>query len=608
MRALLPILLCATTASAQTTYKVPLNYNYNGIVHFGEDGNADNPTGYRSISDRGLDFTAGVPTDELLNKYQIVNIPWYPDIVHLGNRNSVASGAYPFEAAPDGDNLGTIPAWMTAINQSSAQTTTIGSPITLSGRSEATFIYQISDGGGNFDVVFGFESGVEHTAMLTAGDWFGGPYAGTSNVDQAFFELPLSITEGHIDLSAYAGEKLTSFSFQNRSNTNAGYAILAANVTVGLTPRAAIQLPLSYNFNGIVHAFEDGQPDSTNGFRAISDRALNFTAGVPSDPLLGSYSLIDQPGVLDIVHLGNRDTVTAGFWAFQPTANGDPVGTQPAWLSFVNQSGPQTTALATPLLLSSTARAKFLYQMSDGGCYFDVTCSFTGGSYVTKRLGGGDWFGGPYPGTDNIDLATGAGGLSVSEGYIDLSGYAGQSLSHITFSNATNPNVGVAVLGAKLIGVDGVGASYCFGDGSGTGCPCSNSGGAGRGCANSSGPGAILSAIGSASVAADDLVLRGSHMTPNQPGLYFQGNNASGGGSGNPFGDGLRCAGGGVIRLQVRFSDANGSSLTTLGIAAKGGCTAGQLKRYQAWYRDPSGSPCGTQFNLTNGYEITWEL
>ena len=70
--------------------------------------------------------------------------------------------------------------------------------------------------------------------------------------------------------------------------------------------------------------------------------------------------------------------------------------------------------------------------------------------------------------------------------------------------------------------------------------------------------------------------------------------------------DGLRCAGGGVIRLQVRFSDANGSSLTTIGIAAKGGCAAGQLKRYQAWYRDPSGSPCGTQFNLTNGYEITW--
>jgi hypothetical protein len=30
------------------------------------------------------------------------------------------------------------------------------------------------------------------------------------------------------------------------------------------------------------------------------------------------------------------------------------------------------------------------------------------------------------------------------------------------------------------------------------------------------------------------------------------------------------------------------------------------VKRYQAWYRDPAGSPCGSQFNLSNGYEISW--
>jgi len=594
MRALLLLLLlCAPAASAQTTHKVPLNYNYNGIVHFGEDGNADNSSGYRSISDRGLDFSAGVPNDALLNKYQIVHVPWFRDIVHLGDRNSVAGGLYPFEAAPDGDNLGTIPTWMTAINQSSPQTTALSSPITLSGASEATFIYQISEGGGNFEVLFGFESGEQYTATLSGGDWFGGPYAGTSNVDQAFFELPLSITEGHVDLSAYVGEKLNSLTFQNRSNTNAGYAILAANVIVGIEPSAAIQIPLNCNFNGIVHAFEDAQPDAISGFRSISDRALNFTAGVPNDALLASYSVIDQAGVLDIVHLGNRNTVTGGFWAFQSTANGDPIGTVPAWLTSINQS---------------SSRAKFIYQLSDGGCYFDVTCSFSGGGSLTKRLGGGDWLGGAYPGTGNVDMATGDTNLSISEGYIDLGGNAGQSLSHITFHDRSNPNVGVAILAAKLLGVDGVGASYCFGDGSGAACPCSNSGGAGRGCANSSGQGAVLSAIGSASISADDLALRGAHMSPNQPGLYFQGNNATGGGSGSPFGDGLRCAGGAVIRMQVRFSDANGSSLTTIGLAAKGGCAAGDLKRYQAWYRDPAGSPCGTQFNLTNGYEITWTL
>jgi hypothetical protein len=61
-----------------------------------------------------------------------------------------------------------------------------------------------------------------------------------------------------------------------------------------------------------------------------------------------------------------------------------------------------------------------------------------------------------------------------------------------------------------------------------------------------------------------------------------------------------------VIRLQVRFAAADGTSETNIDIAQKGGVAAGDTKRYQCWYRDPSTSPCGTAFNLTNGYELTW--
>ena len=102
------------------------------------------------------------------------------------------------------------------------------------------------------------------------------------------------------------------------------------------------------------------------------------------------------------------------------------------------------------------------------------------------------------------------------------------------------------------------------------------------------------------------VVLECAQLLPNQPALFFQGDNAINGGSGITFGDGLRCAGGGVIRLQVAFPDANGDAATSVGVAAKGGCAAGDVKRYQAWYRDPAGSPCGAQFNLSNGYEVTW--
>ena len=148
---------------------------------------------------------------------------------------------------------------------------------------------------------------------------------------------------------------------------------------------------------------------------------------------------------------------------------------------------------------------------------------------------------------------------------------------------------------------------FCSGDGSGSvACPCGNNASPGEGCANGSGVGATLTCSGDASVSADTLVLESTQLLPNQPCLFFQGNNAINGGDGVTFGDGLRCAGGGVIRLQVRFPDGAGDAATTLSVSVKGGCAAGDLKRYQNWYRDPASSPCGSSFNLSNGVEVTW--
>jgi hypothetical protein len=148
--------------------------------------------------------------------------------------------------------------------------------------------------------------------------------------------------------------------------------------------------------------------------------------------------------------------------------------------------------------------------------------------------------------------------------------------------------------------------SFCTGEGTGTLCPCGNNGNTGEGCANGSGSGGLLASSGSTSLSAADLILEGSQLISSQPGLYFQGNNAINGGLGVVFGDGLRCAGGGVIRLQVRFADSSGGSQTSIDLGAAGGVSAGDLKRYQIWYRDPAGSPCGALFNLTNGLEIAF--
>jgi len=170
-----------------------------------------------------------------------------------------------------------------------------------------------------------------------------------------------------------------------------------------------------------------------------------------------------------------------------------------------------------------------------------------------------------------------------------------------------SPHFFSGMVGSVTVASSEPGSSYCSGDGSGTACPCGNTGGAGEGCANDTGSGGLFSASGSASIGADDLVLSATNLTPG-PGLFFQGNNAVNSGNGNPFGDGLRCAGGNVVRLEVRFANSGNGFTTqsTISVATKGGVSAGQTKRYQYWYRDSGTSPCSSLFNLTNGYEITW--
>lgn len=151
----------------------------------------------------------------------------------------------------------------------------------------------------------------------------------------------------------------------------------------------------------------------------------------------------------------------------------------------------------------------------------------------------------------------------------------------------------------------GLGDIYCVGDGSATPCPCGNASLSG-GCANSTGVGGTMTAYGSASISADDLTFSATGLIPSQPVLLFVGNNAVNSGAGNSFGDGLRCAGGGVRRLGVRFCDPTGSANWGGGLNASGGWSAGDIQRFQGWYRDASG-PCGSTFNLTQGIELTFQ-
>jgi hypothetical protein len=151
--------------------------------------------------------------------------------------------------------------------------------------------------------------------------------------------------------------------------------------------------------------------------------------------------------------------------------------------------------------------------------------------------------------------------------------------------------------------------TFCYGDGTGTACPCGNAGAAGNGCASSvSAAGAHLTATGSASISSDTFVLGGSLM-PNSSALYFQGTTQTAGGAGVVFGDGLRCAGGSVIRIGTKTNVGGASSYPAAGDAAisiKGANSAGAVRTYQCWYRNAAAFCTPSTFNLTNGVFATW--
>jgi hypothetical protein len=154
---------------------------------------------------------------------------------------------------------------------------------------------------------------------------------------------------------------------------------------------------------------------------------------------------------------------------------------------------------------------------------------------------------------------------------------------------------------------------FCFGDGASALCPCANTSDPEQhaGCANSLGLGARLVDEGASSLAADTLVLAGSQM-PDGDALYFQGTSSISAGAGEPFGDGLSCVGGTLIRLgsstnvagASRFPDVGDPSVSVRGLVT----TPGARRTYQVWYRDSSAFCTTDTFNFSNGLLVTWTL
>lgn len=192
----------------------------------------------------------------------------------------------------------------------------------------------------------------------------------------------------------------------------------------------------------------------------------------------------------------------------------------------------------------------------------------------------------------------------------------GASLFAVGHFDATNFAVASRLARYGRFGASGceptTGTRFCAGDGSASACPCGNTGAFGAGCDNSSSTGgAELVARGQAHLNDDTVTLRVERLPMMTMVVLIQGTSRVNSGSGTAFGDGLRCAGGPVVRLGIRVSSNGtlsfGEEVTGDPALSTAGAVTGPARRnYQAWYRDAQGFCTSSFFNLSNGVELRW--
>lgn len=120
--------------------------------------------------------------------------------------------------------------------------------------------------------------------------------------------------------------------------------------------------------------------------------------------------------------------------------------------------------------------------------------------------------------------------------------------------------------------------------------------------ANSSGDAADIHYVGSASIAANDLVLEAGRAPANVSGLFFYGPNLSQA----PFGDGFLCVGAPQFRLATGTPDASGFARHAFDVTAppspNGQVTAGTRWHFQYWFRDTAAM--GSGFNTSRALAV----
>jgi hypothetical protein len=171
---------------------------------------------------------------------------------------------------------------------------------------------------------------------------------------------------------------------------------------------------------------------------------------------------------------------------------------------------------------------------------------------------------------------------------------------------------------AHIFPLESEGDQFCIPNADAIACPCSNQPSGTRGCNNfgAHSGGAALSGSGSASLAADSLILTAVGENNTSLTVYFQGRTDIT--PGVPHGAGVRCVTGTLRRIYS--GSASGGAISrplgadpsvhTRSATVGDPITAGESRFYFTIYRDPAAaSPCGntaSTINLSNAVGIQW--
>ena len=253
--------------------------------------------------------------------------------------------------------------------------------------------------------------------------------------------------------------------------------------------------------------------------------------------------------------------------------------------------------------------AAYVYSGATGALIHSFAGRSEGDQFGNCVSGAGDVDGDGTPdllvGGINDDYAGTDGGAATI-----FSGATGDVLAYLPASEAGG-SVGSNVQEAGDVDNDGLADFLVGASRAGAGEPGRAILYAGRSCAafnyceglvNSTGSRGEISWSGSTQHSVNTLTLSASGLPSSQFGLFFYGPNQIR----IPFGNGLRCVGGGVYRLNPpALTDSQGELSRAVDFNAApmssgpGLVLPGSRWNFQFWYRDPAAG--GANFNLTNG-------